>query len=316
MPNKEAPESRKPEVKVKIGKAWSEKGEVVRKEKDEKSEKIKKPAVKLRQEFDLGEHKVLPEDKVKEGYVSVATGSVDITPFSEKGKAESFYLNEVTQPCELLLKLYGNNEKVFTPGAIAFIKSNAKVLEAIKVAKPTNKADFAKIAKNFAAEQINGPDGVLNLLLAFNRVVSKLQIGVVNKMTNSQSEQRFKIDLRHRESRSVEVTLYNPEIRDPDIGRVKVDVSGLEVEKLMKIDGTFEVNYWENNKGHPSYTSAGKLYPASPASRVLIFQLNINPRTKIVEVVVFKRVGVANVSMTFTDFDAKVKAKPFFLHSL
>lgn len=292
------------------------KADVVRKEKDEKSEKIKKPALKLRQEFDLGKHDVSPEDKIKEGYVSLAVGSVDVIPFSDNGKAESFYRNEVTQPCVLMLDLYNKNKRVFTDEAIAFIKANEKILIAINALKPKNKNEFAKTCEHFSKDQINGPDGVLNLLLAFNRVISKLPTGAVQAMTKPWSNFQFKIDLRHREERKVEINLYNPEIRDPNIGQVKLDISGLEVEKLMKTDGTFEVNYWGNYKARPAITISGKLFPATPASRELVFQLNINPRTKIVDILVFKKVGVSNVSMTFADFDAKVRANPSFMYGL
>lgn len=267
---------------------------------------------KKRQEFALGEHEVLTQDKVSRDYVTQISGSVDIVGYSEETKNEAFYRNEVVAPCELLLQLYGKNRMLFTDSARLYIEENLPMLNAIANEKPRNHKTFLALAGRFSKEQIYGPDGVLNLLLAFNRVKSKLEAGTLTTMGNPIERQLFKIDLHKRRTRSVEVSLYRPEIKEPNIDLVKLDIPGLEIVKLMKPDGTYEVQYWENNKAFTSL--AGKTFPAK---RDLAYTLQINPKTRTVIVTRYWRSpGPQGIPLTFDQFNAKAKANSYFLHGL
>lgn len=118
---------------------------------------------KKRQEFALGEHEVLTQDKISRDYVTQISGSVDIVGYSEETKNDSFYRNEVVAPCELLLQLYAKNRMLFTDSARLYIEENLLILNAIANEKPRNHKTFLALAGRFSKEQIYGPDGVLNL---------------------------------------------------------------------------------------------------------------------------------------------------------
>lgn len=275
--------------------------------RDEAKKKIEgKPEKKERQEFALGEHEVLTQDKISKDYVTQISGSVDMVSYSEEVKSEAFYRTEVIAPCELLLQLYGKNKALFTDSARAYIEENLPVLNAIASEKPTNHKAFIKLANKFSKNQIYGPDGVLNLLLAFNRVSSKLESGALTVMGDPRERQLFKIDLHKRRTRSVEVSLYRPEIKEPNIEVIRFDFAGIETVKLMKPDGTYEVQYWVNSSASSKH----------PASRNLKFTLNIDPHTRMVSVTKYENAGPRVIPLTFAQFDTQAKSNAYFLHGL
>lgn len=280
--------------------------------RDKEKQKAEQSPEKRKQEFALGEHEVLTQDKVSKDYVTQISGSVDIVGYSKEVKSTAFYRTEVIAPCELLLRLYRQNRDLFTDSARAYIEENMPILTVISSEKPMDHKSFLKLASRFSENQIYGPDGVLNLLLAFNRVGSKLEPGALTVMGDPRERQLFKIDLHKRRTRSVEVSLYRPEIKEPNIETVKLDIPGLETIKLMKPDGTYEVQYWENNKAFTALS--GKVYPAQ---RNLAWTLQIDPKTRNVNITQYWRSpGPKSVVLTFTQFDAKAKAHAYFLHGL
>lgn len=259
----------------------------------------------LMQEFALGEHDVLPKDRIRTDYVSQITGSVDVTPFSNDEQSPEFYRNEVNGPNELLLGLFEANRDAFTPNALRFIEDNKDVLMAIRDEKPLNHKDFTqKITRRFPEKRVRGAEGALNLLLAFNRVVSKLQPGILEGMRNSEGPQLLKINLVARGKRSVEVALYSPEIKDPDLGLLRFDIGlkggtgtidGIST-KYQKPDGTYVVLI------HPFY---------APIARKEHWILVIDPRTRKVTI---SHHGYKRKVLTFDEFNAMAKGDPWFLH--
>lgn len=275
--------------------------------RDKEKQKAEQNPEKKRQEFALGEHEVLTRDKVSKDYVTQISGSVDIVDYSEEVKSKAFYRTEVVAPCELLLRLYRQNRALFTDSARAYIEENMPVLSVIASEKPMNHQSFLKLASRFSKNQIYGSDGVLNLLLAFNRVGSKLEPGALTIMGNPRERQLFKIDLHKRRARSVEVSLYRPEIKEPNIEAVKLDIPGLETIKLMKPGGTYEVQYWENRRAFGTHS----------ASRDLVLTLQIDPKTKTVNATQYlSSPGPKSVVLTFAQFDAHAKRNAYFLHEL
>lgn len=257
------------------------------------------------QAFELGEHDVLPAERISRDYVSQISGSVDLVPYSEERKSDQFYQSEVNEPCRLLVNIYDRNENVFTGRAKVFIEENIVALYAIRDVSPRNHNEFSRLLERFSPNQIYGPDGVLNLLLAFNRVRSKLVPQTLERMADPHAEQMLRIDLQKRGQRSVEVSLLSPEIREPNIQAVRLDIPGLETIKRMKPDGTYEVQYWENHRA----------FGTSPATRDLAWQLNINPHTRMVTVTRYWRSpGPIQAIFTFDQFDSEIRRNAYFLH--
>lgn len=266
----------------------------------QESKKEKPPS--LHQEFALGEHDVLAADRLSRDYVSQISGSVDIHEYSRESKNETFYREEVTQPAALLLDLYTKNKAIFTDSTRMYIEENLAALRRLAVSGPNNYAKFTVALVGIPQSAIYGPDGVLNLLLAFNRVVSKLQPSVLRSMGDPREQQLLRIDLRKRATRSVEVSLFTPEIKQPDISKVRLDIPGCmrgePPQRRMKPDGTYEVTYFDKNA------------PGTPA-----VVLHIDPRRQMVAVTWYWRTaGPIRKDITIAEFDRRARTKPFFFH--
>lgn len=270
----------------------------------ERQESKKERPLSAYQKFALGEHEVLAADRLSRDYVSQISGSVDIHEYSREKKNERFYQDEVTRPATLLLDLYTKNRAIFTESARMYIEENLAVLRRFAVSGPKNHAEFTAAVAGIPENAVYGPDGVLNLLLAFNRVVSKLQPDALRGMADPREQQLLRIDLRKRATRSVEVSLFTPEIKQPDISKVRLDIPGCmrgePPQKRMKPDGTYEVTYFDKNT------------PGSPA-----VILHIDLRRQMVAVTWYwGTAGPIRKDITIAEFDRRVSTEPFFLHAL
>lgn len=240
-----------------------------------------------RQYFALGEHQVLDRDKLPKDYVSQISGSVDINGFDHSKSPDRFFRDEVSKPSKLLIDLYTKNRRIFTPSALMFIEENIGALRELAMFQPQNKAQFDLCLGGYVGNQIDGPDGVLNLLLAFNRVVSKLKPNELVGMANPEAQQMLKIDLQKRATRSVEVSIFTPEITKPDISKFRPDLL-LETppQKRLKPDGTLEVQYWVVGSKEYQYTNirTGMLVKVPATPRRLVISFTINPKTQMVTI--------------------------------
>lgn len=257
----------------------------------------------LKQFFKLGEHDVLSADKISKKFVTLVTGSVDVTPYTMEEKPASFY-NELYNACELLLQIYKFNYQAFTPEALRFITSNLPLLEALNIHQPNNHSDFKKALSVFKDDAVYGPDGVLNLILAFNRVTSKLEAGTLENVKHAENELFIKIDLRKRETRSVEISVYEPQIKEPDISKIKLDLRGMEKnpETRLKPDGTYIVKRW---------------YKDFKGVKKLAYELEIDSQNRTIKATrYFHLPGPISNTMTFASFNNKFTQDPFALHRL
>jgi hypothetical protein len=249
-----------------------------------------------KQFFELGRHDVLTADKISKDYVSKITGSVDLVKYSSEAKNPAFYA-EINNTCDVLLSIYAYNKHVYLNDAVSFINANMPLLKTLKDKKPLNHEDFLKALSSFDNEQIYGPDGVLNLLLAFNRVLSKLEPGTLKIMSEDYVQnQTLRIDLQKRNTRSVTVEPLVPKIDEPYIPDYISDIQGLETppEKRVKPDGTFEVTYWKKD---------------SSGNREIVVFLNINPNTKEVQSTwYYGSPGPIVKQMPFAQFESLAKS--------
>ncbi|MBU0981449.1 hypothetical protein KKC94_02035 [Patescibacteria group bacterium] len=253
---------------------------------------------KLYQEFELAEHDVISAEKISQRYVSQITGSVDVNPYTKEPKSPDFYRTEVIEPCTLLLAIYNNNPDVLTNEAINFIQKNIGTLKKLDAQKPATDQEFRQATANIPNDEIYGPEGVLNLLLAFNRVNSKLEGNLVRNLTNPETELTLKIDLKNRDRRYVEVGLYTPEISEPNVGAVKLDYPNLQTSKRQRQDGKYEVHYF-TKLGEPLI-----ILTIDPKNRNVKVSSYLNPN------------GVKTVTLTFDKFDQKLQQNPYFLHGV
>ena len=274
----------------------------------QEGERISVPGVetpkekKERQDFALGEHEVLAPDRLSQDYVSQISGSVDFHEFARESKNNKFYKDEISKSAVLLLDLYTKNKAIFTDSALMYIEENLSTLRRLAASVPKSHAEFAKVVEGTSENAIYGPDGVLNLLLAFNRVVSKLQPNALLNMGDPREQQLLKIDLRKRATRSVEVSLFMPEITYPDISKIELDVPNLELpQKRMKTDGTYEVAYF-------SQTEDGE--------RKLELILDIDPQKQTVRVTRYywrEKTNTVIGIISIAEFDRRLSTKPYFL---
>lgn len=263
-----------------------------------------KKGKKERQDFALGEHEVLAPDRLNQDYVSQISGSVDFHKFARESKNNQFYKDEISKSAVLLLDLYTKNKPIFTDSALMYIEENLPTLLRLVASVPKSHAEFAKVVEGTSENDIYGPDGVLNLLLAFNRVVSKLQPNALHNMGDPREQQLLKIDLRKRATRSVEVSLFTPEIEHPDISKIKLDIPGCmrgePPQKRMKTDGTYEVTYFERTE------------PGEKPKPAVILYIDLEKQT--VKVTWYDRPPGPFNTISIVEFDRRLKADPYFLH--
>lgn len=251
----------------------------------------------------MGEHEVLAPDRLNQDYVSQISGSVDFHKFARESKNNQFYKDEISKSAVLLLDLYTKNKAIFTDSALMYIEENLSTLLRLVASGPKSHAEFTRAVEGISENDIYGPDGVLNLLLAFNRVVSKLQPNALHNMGDPREQQLLKIDLRKRATRSVEVSLFAPEIEHPDISKIKLDVGDLELpQKRMKPDKTYEVAYFSQD---------------DYGERELEVVLDIDSQKQTVRVTRYlqNKFNPTIFTMSIAEFDRRLNANPYFLHS-
>jgi hypothetical protein len=263
---------------------------------------------KLRQEFKLGQHDVLDRDKLDKNYVSQISGSVDITSYSPEKKTDQFIQNDVLRPCERLYGLYLKNKGIFTQSALNYIEENLAAVKKIIDMKPGNNQAFEVAMKNCPQPyDAYGPDGVLNLLLAFNRVTEILKPGELDAMADSQAQQMLKIDLRKRATRSVEVSIFTPEITKPDISKIRgYDDS----QKFLRPDGTMEVQYWNKAQW---MSGPGSPPDVHGPEKELMVSLLIDPKKQMVTINKINERYPGSITVSIGEFDKQLIANPNYL---
>ncbi len=285
--------------------------------KDNKSQEKTGGRGKEEQKFKLGEHEVIAQDKVGGKFVHKMTGSVDFHEFDEKRKRKAEFYDNISAAAVILGPLYSNSPQLFEKGAVAFIEENLELVEIIKRGGGRDKAGLEALAKEYGRNRIYGPEGVLNLLLAFNRVRSKLGRGAVVQMISAARDGSTPliIDLRKRKERSVTVELYDPEITTPDIGKLPTGSPDtgmyLTVEKTMRTSGSYTVE-WSSIRGELN----------DPLFKT-VYVLRINPNTDNIKIGVLvwvkktgKSTSLTAPDMTITEFDKRLKQNPHFLTRL
>lgn len=279
-----------PSVKIEIGTAvWAPDPVIVYKSMDGGTAKT--PDTGNKQFFRLGEHDVLSSDKIDKKYVSKITGSVDVVTYTDKEKPAAFY-KEINDACDLMIQIHKNKPGSFAPTAKGFIDANMPLLTVINNKKPKGHYEFLSAMDTFSHEEIYGSDGVLNLILAFNRVTSKLEPGSLKMFTDTQVELNLIIDLKMEETRSVEVAPFEPVIPEPEIPTRIPDFHELTLQKRLLTDGTYEVTYsFIDDKGQ----------------LIIPLILKISPASRMVQSTWFYRrtSGPVFKTMTFDDFNKK-----------
>jgi len=262
-------------------------------ENNNSSERIRKDS----DHFESGMFNVSDPRKLKlksTEYMNAIVGKVDSVPINKSMVSTAAKIEEnFTKPAKLILALKNKRPGIFTQQTLYLIQTYESTINALLNQNPRTLKEFESNGKIDYENDVYGVHGLLNFLLAFNRIKAKLEPKVFKALLeNPRMEPIFKFSLETGTTREVEVTLYDPIVSEPNISVIKFDYPNIEFIKRMKKNGEIEVEI----------TGRGNKKLAN---------LVIDPKTHTVSITR----GPKNKRITFKEFDDKAKENPYFLHS-